>query len=185
MNAYDLPTSLTIGGVDYPIRYGWRAVLDVLIACSDPDLDDASKAYCMLTILYPDFEKIPQQFLEEACKRASDFIDCGQIRDDGNKPRLISWEQDAGIIIPEINKVAGKEVRLDPTTHWWTFWGWFQGIGEGLLSSVISVRSKKASHKPMEKWEKEFYNANKAMVDFRTEDAEEIQAEKDEIRKWL
>lgn len=185
MNAYDLPTSLSVGGVDYAIRFGWRAVLDVLIACSDPQLDNASKAYCMLAILFPDFDKIPAQFLEEACEKATDFIDCGQVKESGNKPRLISWEQDAAIIIPEINKVAGKEVRLDPTIHWWTFFGWFMGIGEGLLASVLNVRSKKATHKPLEKWEKEFYNANKAMIDFTAEASEEVIAEKSEIMKWL
>ena len=185
MTAYDLPTSLVVGEVSYPIRYGWRAVLDVLIACADPELDDKCKAYCMLSIMFPDFEKIPDEHLEEACQKACSFIDCGQVKDDKPRPRMISWEQDAAIIIPEINKVAGKEVRIDPNIHWWTFFGWFMSIGEGLLASVLNIRSKKAANKKLEKWEKEFYNENKAMVDFTTPDLQEIQKEKSEILKWL
>ena len=185
MNAYDLPTSLTIGGVGYPIRYNWRAVLDVLAACADPELDDRYKAYCMLTIMIPDFERIPEEHWEEACKKVSEFIDCGRPEDKTPKPQLISWEQDAGIIMPEINKVAGKEVRLEPDVHWWTFFGWFMSIGEGVFASVLNVRSKKASHKKLEKWEQEFYNANKAIIDFKTSDSVEIREEKDEMLKWL
>jgi hypothetical protein len=139
MMAYDLPTSLYIGEVEHPIRYNWLAVLDILAACADPELDDAEKALCVLQIFYPNWEEIPSDRLQEACKKACDFIDCGQ-KDDGKpKPKMIDWEQDAPIIIPEINKVAGKEVRLDPNIHWWTFFGWFMGIGTvSLLPFFIS-----------------------------------------------
>lgn len=185
MSAYDLPTSLTIGEVAYPIRYNWRAVLDVLAACSDPELDEHGKAYCLLQIFYPTWEEIPTERLSEACEKACEFIDCGQ-KDDGKpKPKMIDWEQDAAIIIPEINKVAGKEVRLDPDIHWWTFFGWFMGIGEGTLASVIHIRQKKAKRKKLEKWEQEFYNANKALIDMKVLETEEIKKEKDSLSKWL
>lgn len=185
MSAYDLPTSLTIGGVGYHIRYNWRAILDILIACADPELDEQHKAYCMLHIFYPDFEKIPAEHWEEACKKACEFIDCGQ-KDDGRpKPKMIDWEQDASIIIPEINKIAGKEVRLYPDIHWWTFFGWFMCIGDGLLASILHIRQKKNKHKKLEKWEQEFYDANKAAIDMKSPETEEIRAEKDSILKWL
>ena len=185
MNAYDLPTSLTIGEVDYPIRYGWREVLDILAACADPELDEQGKAFCMLAILFPNWREIPSEKLPEACEKACAFIDCGQ-KDDGKpKPKMIDWEQDASIIIPEINKVAGREVRLDPDLHWWTFFGWFMGIGDGLLASVLHVRQKKAKGKKLEKWEQEFYNANKAIVDMKTPETEEVRKEKESILKWL
>ena len=185
MITYDLPTSLTIGEVAYGIRYNWRAVLDILVACADPELDDAGKAECMIRILYPDWEEIPEHLLAEACEKACEFIDCGQ-KDDGKpKPKMIDWEQDASIIVPEINKVAGREIRLDPNIHWWTFFGWFMGIGDGLLASVLHIRQKKAKHKKLEKWEQEFYNANKALIDMKAPETEEIRKEKDNILKYL
>ena len=185
MNAYDLPTSLTIGGVAYPIRYGWRAVLDILVACADPDLDERGKAICLLTILFPDWNKIPPELHSEACEKACEFIDCGQ-KDDGKaKPRMIDWGQDAAIIIPEINKVAGREIRLDPNVHWWTFFGWFMGIGEGLLASVLHIRQKKMKGKKLEKWEQEFYTANRSIVDMTTSETEEVKKEKEDLLKWL
>ena len=185
MSAYDLPTSLNIGGVGFPIRYGWRSVLDALIACSDPSLDDQAKAYCMLVILIPDYKKIPPECIAEACRKASEFIDCGQKEDTKPRPKVISWEQDGSIIIPEINKVANREVRLDPNIHWWTFFGWFMSVGEGLLASILHIRGKKAKHQKLEKWEQEFYNENKSIIDFSSSEADDIRMEKEDILKWL
>lgn len=185
ITAYDLPTSLVIGGAEYRIRYNWRAILDILCACSDPELDQGAKTHCLLTIFYPDLEKIPPALLHEACEKACEFIDCGQ-KDDGKpKPRVIDWQKDAAIIIPEINKVAGKEVRINPDIHWWTFFGWFMGIGDGTLATVIHLRQKKAKGKKLEKWEEEFYTANKDMVEIKNPETEEVRAEKDSILKWL
>ena len=185
MSAYDLPTSLIIGEVGYPIRYSWRAVLDILIACSDPELDDYAKVDCLLKIFYPDFAKIPPEYHQEACEKACAFIDCGKTSDRKESPKMIDWEQDASIIIPEINKVAGKEVRLDPNVHWWTFFGWFMGIGDGLLASVLNIRQKKSRGKKLEKWEQEFYAANKAMVDMKTPETQEEKSVKESMLKWL
>lgn len=126
MITYDLPTSLEIGGVGYPIRSDFRAILDILIAASDPELDDLGKAIVMLQIMFPDWEKIPPEHIEEACKKACDFIDCGK-KDDGKpKPRMIDWEQDASLIVPAVNGVAHTEVRALPYLHWWTFFGYFK-----------------------------------------------------------
>lgn len=185
MTAYDLPTSLTIGGVGFDIRWHWRAILDILIACNDPELDGHGKATVLLQIIYPQYDKIPVEHLEEAIQKACAFIDCGQ-RDDGKpKPKMIDWEQDASIIIPEVNKVAGREIRLDPNIHWWTFLGWFMGIGDGLLASVLHIRQKRASGKKLESWEQEFYKANRAIIDLgqtcTANDKELI----DEVMKFL
>lgn len=185
MNAYDLPTSLTIGEVAYPIRYNWRAVMDILAACADPALDDEAKAYCMLRILFPTLEEIPEERLQEACQKASAFIDCGQTNDGKAKPRMIDWQQDASIIMPEVNKVAGYEIRMDPNIHWWTFFGWFMGIGDGLFATVLHLRAKRSKGKKLEKWEQEFYQVNKSIVDFHTQETEEDKAVKEKLLQWL
>ena len=180
-----MPTSLTIGEVDYRIRYNWRAVLDVIVACSDPELDEAGKAFCMLQIIYLDWEMIPPELFGEACDKACEFIDCGQKTDGKPKPKLIDWEQDAAIIIPEINKVAGKEVRMDPDIHWWTFFGWFMGIGEGQLSTLVSVRDKLRRGKKLEEWERRYYQDNKTLVDFKKHYSTEELAEQERLKKLL
>ena len=185
MTAYDLPTSLTIGEVSYSIRYGWRAILDIFLAFRDPDLDEDMRIEVMLRILYPDWHKIPPEKVPEAVKKAMEFIDCGQASKDGKNRRVMDWEQDGPIIIPAINQIAGREVRMDPNIHWWTFFGWYMSIGDSLFSSVLRVRSKKAKGKKLEKWEEEFYRSNRALVDFQKEDDKDIRQEKQDIMKWL
>lgn len=185
MGVYDLPTSLRIGEVDFPIRCGWRAVMDIFAAYADPDLDDEMKTEIMLQILYPDWEKIPPQLLPEAISKACEFLDCGMKPDKKNRPRTMDWEQDAAIILPAVNAVAGREVRLDPNIHWWTFFGWYMSISDSLFSSVLSIRQKKAKGKKLEKYEEEFYRENKALIDLKQPESEEIRKEKENILKWL
>lgn len=185
MICYELPTSLNIKGVEYAIRTDFRAILDILIACNDSDLDTQGKGIVMLKILFVDWDKLPLQHIEEACRKACDFIDCGQ-KDDGKlHPKMIDWEQDAAIIIPAVNNVAHTEVRAVPYLHWWTFLGYFMEIRESMLSSVIHIRQKKSKHKKLEKWEQEFYNENRDIVDFKSSDSKEIRKEKDNLLKWL
>lgn len=123
MTAYELPTSLNISGVDFSIRTDFHAIIDILIAMNDPELDEQAKAVVMLQILFEDWQSIPSECLDEACQKASEFIDCGQLDDNPNKPkpRLMDWEQDGDMIVPVVNKVAGKEIRAVPYMHWWTF----------------------------------------------------------------
>lgn len=185
MSAYDLPTSLTIGEVDYSIRYGWRAVMDIFAALNDPELDDEMKMEVMLRILYPEFEKIPQEHIQEAVEKACAFLDCGMKPDGIRKPRTMDWEQDAAIIIPEINKVAGYDVRWKQDEHWWTFFGWYMAIEGGVFANILHIRQKKAKGKKLEKHEEEFYRENRQLVDLRVPESEEVRQEKENLLKWL
>lgn len=184
MNPYELPTSLTVGGVEYSIRSDYRAVLDILIALNDPELDEQDKAMVMLMIMYEDYQSIPSAHLQEALEKATDFIDCG-CKDDGKRhPKTVDWEQDASIIIPAVNKVAHTEIRAVQYMHWWTFFSYYMEIGESLFSSVLNIRVKKNKGKKLEKWEQEFYKENKSIIDFEQK-AQRSEAEKDELRAYF
>ena len=185
MSAWELPVSLNIGGKDYSVRYQFSAALDVLRAYNDPELDQDERMEIMLRILLPGCESIPEEHLQEAVEKCIWFLDCEK-KDDGKpKPKLLDWEQDAAIIMPEINKVAGKEIRWEKDTHWWTFVGWFMSIGEGFLANVLHIRKKLSSHKKLEKWEKEFYRENKQAIDLKKRESAEERAIKDSILSWL
>lgn len=187
MTAYELPTSLNICGVDFSIRTDFRAIIDILIAQNDPNLNEYGKVEVMLKILYENWQDIPPEHLEEACKKACEFIDCGQKDENPNKPkpRLIDWEQDGEMIIPAVNKVIHSEVRVVPYMHWWTFFSYFMEAGECLLNTVIGIRSKKAFGERLDKWEKKFYHDNKNLIDIKTRLSEEEQAYKDKLNEML
>lgn len=166
MSAYELPTSLNIRGVDYSIRSDFRAILDVLIALNDKELDDSDKALVLLQIVYVDWQSIPRDCLQIAIEKAMEFISCNCKDDKKPKPQLVDWEQDASLIIPAINKVAHTEIRAVEYLHWWTFFSYYMEIGESLFASVVSIRQKKAKGKKLEKHEQEFYRENKTLIDF-------------------
>lgn len=178
MNLYELPTSLTVGGVEREIRSDYRAVLDILIALNDPDLDGQTKNAVFLQILYPGWAEIPPEDLQEALDKACAFIDHGQEDDGKKRPRLIDWEQDAGLILPAVNSVAHDEVRALPYLHWWTFLGYFMEIGDSTFSTVLNIRKKRAKGKKLEKWEEEFSKENKSLIqiDKANEHSEEEEA---------
>lgn len=186
MNAYDLPTSLTIGEVVHPIRSGWRAVMDIFSMLSDPQLEREDKQDTMVRIFYPRWREIPFRHYGEAIEKACDFIDCGCRREENQqRPRIVDWVQDAALIIPEINKVANTEVRSDPNLHWWTFFGWYMAIDGGLFGTVLRIRQKKAEHKQLDKWEEEFYRKNKYLVDIEKPLTDEEKMVQDYFNKWL
>lgn len=189
-SAWDFPTSLNIGGVDYEIRTDYRAVLDLFTALSDPELTDEDEqvtAYMqnrvILEIMFPQCDDIPLEHMQEALEKVTEFIDMG-ISDDRKKPKTMDWEQDAPILIPAINRVLNCEIRAQKYIHWWTFLGAYMEIGESLFSNIVHIRQKKASGKKLEKWEQDFYNDNKSLIDFKQKDKRSTE-EKDVLRDYF
>lgn len=190
-NLWELPKSVkTANGHEYAIRTDFRAVLDLLTALSDREICGVNEietsvlhTSLMLQIMVPNYEKVEPDDLSEVLKGIGEFIDMSNKPKDGKKaPSLMDWEQDAGLIIPEINKLAGKEVRAVEYMHWWTFLSYYMAIGEGTFANVVNVRSKRAKGKKLEKWEQEFFNHNKDVIILKEkltdEEAEELEREK-------
>lgn len=185
MSAYDLPTSLMIGDVEHPIRTGWRVVMDIFAMYNDPDFDNDMKTVGLIKILFPGWKDIPPEDIPEAIEKACAFLDCGQKPDSRYRPRLVDWEDDAPLIIPAINQVADMEVRDNPNIHWWTFFGWYMSIEKSLFSSVLHIRKKQSSGKPMDKWEKDFLKDNKELVSMKKRNTAEDKAAQEYFNKWL
>lgn len=192
MYAWELPTSLNVGGKDYKIRTDYRVILDILSALNDPEIFEpgmtdeekqTEKAMTMLQILYIDFDSMPSCDWEEASKKASDFIDCGIKNDEKPSPKTMDWEQDAPLIVPAINKVYNNDIRSVEYMHWWTFFGLYMEIGESTFATVINIREKRRKGKKLEKWEKEFYSKNKSLIDLKVKKSERSEEEKNELRK--
>ena len=190
-SAWSFPTSLNIGGIDYEIRTDYRVVIDLFTALNDPEILSESEelvAYaqtqCILQIMFPNYEDIPEEYVQEALQKVSEFIDMG-IRDEQKKPKTMDWEQDAPIIIPAVNKVLNTEIRAQKYIHWWTFLGAYMEIGESLFSNVVEIRQKKSKGKKLEKWELEFYRENKALVDLKTKYTEAEIEEQERFKRMF
>lgn len=179
-----LPVTLEAAGIEWKIRTDYRDMLVIMQAYNDPELTESEKAYIMLSIMYVDFANMPQESRQEAIEQAAWFLDCGQAESD-KKPsgKLMDWEQDEPILFPAINKVAGKEVRILDYLHWWTFIGYFLEIEDGIFSTVLRIRQKRAKGKPLDKRERDFYRNNKSMCEIKTKYTREEQEEIDNLNK--
>lgn len=187
LETWELPESLEVAGREYEIRTDFRDVLKILIAFHDPDMEEQEKIYVCLFILFLDFEELPPEDYEEAFKAAVQFIDCGREWQDSPKksPRVMDWEQDGNLLFPAINKVAGREVRTVDYMHWWTFMGCYMEISDGIFSTILSIRQKRAKGKKLEKWEREFWQVNKDICVLKKKISQEEQEERDRLNALL
>ena len=182
MNAWRLPTSLTIGGVGYSIRTDFRDVLHVLSVLSSSKYNEQEKAMATIIIMFPKWKEIPQELYGEALEQVSHFIDAGIAKSGKKSPATMDWDKDAPIIIPAVNRVLGKEIRALEYLHWWTFVAAYMEIGRSLFSSVVSIRAKRAKGEKLDDEEKKFFRENRELIEIRKERSEE---EKDFLSKLL
>lgn len=178
----DLPRSLEVRGETYDIRTDFRDVLKVLAAFNDPNLEENEKTYICLYNIYEDFDALPEDAYEDAFRAALAFIDQNADIDEESKRRpTMDWEQDESLMFPAVNKVAGFETRSAEYIHWWTFIGYYMEISEGVFSEVLNLRAKKARGKKLEKWEREFWDANRNICVLKPRLSDEEQAAKDAL----
>ena len=178
---YDLPTSVEVFGIDYEIRSDYRAILDICIMMSDPDLDNDDIAEGILDIFYPGFDDMPYEHYEEAIKQCFWFINCGEEEQNRSAPKLMDWEQDFKYVVAPMNRVAGEEIRSIEYLHWWTFVSYYYEIGDCFFAQIVRIRDKKAHGKQLDKSEREFYRKNRDAIDLKTKLSEE---EEELFREW-
>ncbi len=181
---FALPRALAVGEREWAIRADYREVLNILAAFEDPELTEAEKAYICLNNLYEDFPAMPQADYPEAFRAAVAFIDHGATEERGGA-RTMDWEQDAPLLFPAVNRVAGYEVRDVAFLHWWTFLGLFMEIRDSVYATVLALRQKKARGEKLEKWEQEFWRRNAGICRLRPRLSEAELAEKRRLEAAL
>ena len=182
MNVWALPMSAYIGGERYSISADFRDVLEIIGILNDPKRPDFVRWQVAIALFYD--RQIPKRFQKEAMEYLSEFISYGS-NDKKPAPKLVDWDQDAQIIVGDVNKVAGKEIREMQFLHWWTFLSYFYSVGEGQLSTIVSIRSKKRKGKKLEKWEETYYRENREKIDFHKPKTTEDVAAEAYFNKWL
>lgn len=180
LNLWQLPTKAVIGGREYDISTDYRDILEIFSYLSDPDLPEFIRWEVALALFYEEVPEDRQAAAEFFCR----FLTGGE-ENDTPGPRLLDWEHDAPAIIADVNKVAGQEIRAVPYIHWWTFLSWFHAIGEGQLSTLVSIRQKLHKGKKLEGWEKEFYRENKKKVDLPKKYSARELAEQEKLKALL
>lgn len=182
MNLWKLPRKHTIGGTPYDLNTDYRDILEIIEHLNNEAEPEFIRWRIAVALFYE--QDVPENHMQEAMEYLAEFISAGTA-DKKPGPKLLDWAQDAQMIVSGINKVAGKEIRAVEYLHWWTFISLFQEVGEGQLSTIVSIRHKRATGKKLEKWEQEYYNENRDKVDFQKPIDPEEEAVKAYFNKWL
>ena len=111
----------------------------------------------------------------------ADFLTMGQ--PEAPQPKLLDWSLDGPEIIEGVNLAAGRDIRLEGNVHWWTFLGWFHGIGEGRLSALVAIRAKRLRGEKLTDWEQDYLRCNPHK--FRPREDPEDRAEKARLEALL
>lgn len=172
----ELPKRLSIDNKDFDIKSDFRNCLFIIQAFQSKELNQYNKIMIMLEILY---KEIPDN-KEEAQKQALWFLDGGNNIRKNSDINIVDFEQDEQLIFSAISNVAKYDIRNNDYLHWWSFLSYFMGMGESTYSNIINIRQKNKKGKKLEKWEREYYNENRDIVDLRKEILE-----MDEIMKQL
>ncbi len=183
MNLWQLPKSAVIGGKEYLLHTDYRDILEIFSYLDDPELPGYLRWQIALALLFEG--EIPEKDKKEATEYLCMFLRGGTPEEGRPGPKLLDWQQDAPLIVADINKVAGQEIRQVPYLHWWTFLSLFHSIGQGQLSAVVSIRDKLRRGKKLEDWEKEFYRENKSRVDLPKRYSKEDLIEQERLKKLL
>jgi len=181
MTGWELPTYALLGGKRYGFHGDFRDILEIFSYFDDPDLPEHLKWKVALALFYE--EQIPEACQQEAIRFLAEFLRGGAEETPGVK--LLDWQQDAPLIVADINKVAGQEIRSLPFLHWWSFLSWFHAIGQGQLSAVVAIRDKLRRGKPLDAWEKEFYREHKRQVDLPKRYSREELRQQEKLRQLL
>lgn len=176
----DLPRSLTVGGEDYSIRYGFKDCLNIMAAFEDEELTNEEKLIVMLDVLYETAD-FTDENIEEAIEKAVWFLSGGSPQREKEEKPLSRLEKDEQLIFAAVNEVAHMDIRMDPDIHYWTYLSYIQSISsKSLFASVVRIREKLNKGEKLDKDEKKFYKDNKEMIDLR-EPTEEDKEFKDFI----
>lgn len=182
MNGWELPRKASIGGRAYTLHCDFRDILEIFTYFENPDLPEYLRWRIGLALFFG--EELPVQYQTEGMAYLSAFLH-GGAQEQKAAPRLLDWEQDAAIIVAEVNKVAGQEIRSLPFVHWWTFLAWFHAIGEGQLSALVGIRDKLRRGKKLEGWEKDFYREHRAQVELSKRYSQADLAEQKRLKQLL
>ena len=177
---FDLPTSVTVSGCEYPIRTDFRVILEIFVMLDDPDLTDADKTAALLRMFYVNRPKDPKAALQAF----TDFVDprSSQKAERIKQSPLIDWSQDFDLMVAPINHILGFECRSADYLHWHTFLAAYLEIPpESVFARVLRIREKLRTGKKLEKYERTWYNKNRDLVHLKPKLS---QAEEELIEAW-
>ena len=178
---FSLPTTVTVSGIEYPVRTDYRVILEILVMLDDPDLSDGDKTEALLRMFYVNQSPDPMAAVE-AFRRFVDPRSQRKAQRSGSSSHIIDWSQDFDLMVAPINHILGCEVRALDHLHWHTFLSAYLEIPpDSVFARVLRIREKLRTGKKLEKYEKQWYRSNMDLVTLRQKYS---QTEKEVLDAW-
>ena len=135
------PTSLTVNGEDYPINWGHRDCLDIMVELEKGDLTPLEQTVFVVQKL---FVEIPDDFVQ-AVEQALWFLHGGKPLEEAvgraDPIRTYSYEQDAELIYAAFSTRHGIDLAT-ANLHWWRFRALFSDLRDTTFSELCSMRKR-------------------------------------------
>ena len=135
------PTSLTVDGEDYPINWGHRDCLDIMVELEKGDLTPLEQTVFVVQKL---FVEIPDDFVQ-AVEQALWFLHGGKPLEEAvgraDPIRTYSYEQDAELIYAAFSTRHGIDLAT-ANMHWWRFRALFSDLRDTTFSELCSMRKR-------------------------------------------
>jgi hypothetical protein len=141
-----LPKVVCIDGVDYPIRYQYYIVLEIIKVLEDFDLSDIERIYVSLDLFY---KKIPKD-TQKALKAMELFIAKGSwtngYQGKEENQNVLSFELDAPFIWASMKQTYPFWDWSQ--AHWWEFKAAFDSLPSTTkIKEIIQIRLQKIDSK--------------------------------------
>lgn len=180
LDLWVLPKDAVLQGETYALHTDYRDILEIIACLANKELPEIFRWQIALALFYTPMP--PAEHRRDAMEYLAEFIQGGSVSD--NAPPLLSWQQDAGAIIADINRVSGREIRREKYIHWWTFLGWFHSIGQGQLSCLVGIRSKLRRGEKLDVAEQAFFKSHRNQVLLQQE-SPQARSEKQRLEQRL
>lgn len=182
LSTWQLPKTATFGHTTYRLHTDFRDILEIFSYFDREELPAFMRWQIALGLFYD--PQVAPEHTQQAMDFLAEFINGGSAPKSAG-PKLLDWQLDADLIIADVNRVAGTELRAQPYVHWWTFLAWFHAIGQGQLSTVVSIRDALHRGQKLEGWQKTYLQENRSRVLLQKPLTESEKAHKAALEKML
>ena len=161
LSTWQLPKTATFEDTTYPLHTDFRDILEIFSWFDREELPVFMRWQIALGLFYD--MPVKPEHTARAVEFLTEFINGGR-EPAKSGPKLMDWQLDADLIVADVNRVAGMELREQPYVHWWTFLSWFHAIGQGQLGAVVSIRDALGKGRRLEPWQKDYFRDNRSRV---------------------
>ena len=196
-----LPTTIVVGGKEYPIKSDFRTSMLFEILMLDEDIEEKEKGDIAVKLYFEDIRFINDENAREVMEKILWFYTCGKSESEDEcverqedeeesvenyqEERIYDFDIDDIYIYTAFLQQYGIDLQDIEYMHWWKFRAMFNSLNEDCkFSKILSYRSIDLSEIE-DKKQREFYSKMKEVYKIHTKASREEQKKQELIKEML